>query len=279
MEDKNYTLITGSTGFLGSNILRMLKNKNLRILAGYNNKKNLIKAKNVIPIKFQIENFAKQKIIKYKISNLIHLAWPNLDNFTDIAHKKKILNNQKNFIENMVKNGCKNLIIAGTCYEYGLINGKIKESKRTKPSCSYGYGKDSLRKYVFKLKKKYRFKLTWLRIFYIYGKNPNRNTLFNRVLNSKKTNQYIILNNKIRRDYVNIDFVAKVFVKILSKNKDNGIVNLSSGKKISLKKLMNILKFEYNIDAIVKYKNTKQRIFEPESFYGDNNKLKKILND
>ena len=44
MEDKNYTLITGSTGFLGSNILRMLKNKNLRILAGYNKKKKFNKS-------------------------------------------------------------------------------------------------------------------------------------------------------------------------------------------------------------------------------------------
>ena len=76
-----------------------------------------------------------------------------LENYHDVSHEKQILEKQKRFIELVVKNGCKNLIIAGTCYEYGLISGKISENTRCYPVCSYGSGKNSLRQYVLNYKK------------------------------------------------------------------------------------------------------------------------------
>ena len=176
----------------------------------------------------------------------------------------------------VVKNGCKNLIIAGTCYEYGLISGKISENTRCYPVCSYGSGKNSLRQYVLKLQKKFKFKLTWFRVFYIYGINPNKNTLTS-ILLKNKIKTPIILNKKIERDYIDINYVSKIFVKILQKNRNYGIVNLSSGKKVSLKQLVKFLSQKYNIKPLVKFKNTKQRPFEPEIFYGDNSKLNKIM--
>lgn len=274
---KEKILVTGASGFLGSNILKRLKKKNFKILAGHNSKKNLITSKNITPIKFNLENFRKKSIEKYNISKLIHLAWPNLENFTDPSHQKKILNDQKKFIEKMIKAGCKNLIVAGTCYEYGLINGKIKETRKTKPYCSYGIGKDMLRKYLLQLKKKYKFKLTWFRVFFIYGANLSRTTLTNILLKSKKLNNTIVLNKKIKRDYIDIDFVADVFTKTLENDKDYGVVNLASGKKISLRDLVKLLSSKYKISPKVKYEDTRQRAYEPESFYGCNKKLTKIM--
>ena len=169
------------------------------------------------------------------------------------------------------------MIIAGTCYEYGLISGKIKESFKCKPACHYGSGKNSLRKFIFSLQRKYKFKLTWLRIFYIYGKNPSRNTLTNILLKNKKTDKPIILNRKIKRDYVDIKVVSNTFVKILKKDKNYGVINLSSGRKVSLKELVKFLSKKYKINPSVKYKDTLQRSFEPEIFYGDNDKLKEIM--
>ena len=67
--------------------------------------------------------------------------------------------------------------MAGTCFEYAKKNGKHNELDKTDPLTSYGKSKDLLRKFLFRLKKKYKFNLTWVRIFYMYGKNYNRNTL------------------------------------------------------------------------------------------------------
>jgi nucleoside-diphosphate-sugar epimerase len=269
---ENYTLVTGSNGFLGKKIVDELQSKKIKFLPTHNKKKNNIKS-----IQLNLKKLNIKKIKNYKIDKIIHLAWPNLDNFLDKSHQTQILKYQKNFIKKMIEHGCKNFIIAGTCYEYGLINGKINEKKKTNPVTSYGRGKDLLRKFIFKMKKKYNLKVTWLRIFYIYGLNDTRVTLTNLLINSKQKKQTIILNNRIQRDYVDINFVTKVFVQILLKNKGFGVVNLCSGKKIFLKDLVKTLRRKFKIKPLVKYQNTKQRKFEPESFYGCNYKLKKIL--
>ena len=276
MKKKDYTLITGTSGFIGRKVLNLLKKKNINILASYKENK-IQKTRNINPIKFDIKNFKYETIKKFSIKSLIHLAWPNLDDFNDISHQKSILIQQKKFLKKIIENGCKNLIISGTCYEYGLINGKIKESTKTKPISSYGKGKDSLRKYIFQLQKKYKFKLTWLRIFFIYGINPRRKTLTNILIKSKKNRKVIVLNSKIERDYLDVDFVADTFVKILFEDKNFGIINLCSGKKIPLKSLVHILKRKFKITPKVTYENTDQRYFEPEKFYGCNLKLKKIF--
>ena len=48
----------------------------------------------------------------------------------------------------MKKFGVKNLLIAGTCYEYGLKNGALNEAISTEPQNSYAIAKDSLRRYL-----------------------------------------------------------------------------------------------------------------------------------
>ena len=36
--------------------------------------------------------------------------------------------NQKKFNHNLIENGLKNLIVLGTCYEYGKVNGRVSEN-------------------------------------------------------------------------------------------------------------------------------------------------------
>jgi len=270
------TFVTGGSGFIGKYLLQELSNNKIKVSAIYF-KNKIKKSKFIKPIRINLNNPKKKFFIKHKVENLIHLAWPNLENYHDASHKKEILENQKKLIYYAVSNGCKNLIIAGTCYEYGLISGKIDETSICKPACNYGYGKNALRIYTLKLQKKFKFNLTWLRIFYIYGINPNKDTLTNILLKNKNPNKPIVLNKKIKRDYVDINYVSNVFVNILKQNKNYGVVNLSSGKKISLKELVNFLSKKYKKFFFTKFENTKQRPFEPEVFFGNNKKLREIL--
>ena len=63
---------------------------------------------------------------------------------------------QKRFLNNVIKNGLSNLVVAGTCFEYAKKNGKHSELDKTDPLTSYGKSKDLLRKFLFRLKKKYK---------------------------------------------------------------------------------------------------------------------------
>jgi nucleoside-diphosphate-sugar epimerase len=268
--------VTGAGGFLGSRICQLLKKRRIKIIGTYNYKK--IKIKNILNKKF---NIYKKKKNFYKFLNkpsiLIHLAWPNLDDFNSKNHLKKNLTAQKIFLKNIIKTGLKNLVVAGTCFEYAKKNGKHSELDITRPITSYGKSKDQLRKFLFKLRKKFKFNITWVRIFYMYGKNHNRETLTNSIINSNHNKKYIRINKNIKRDFLDVKVVANRIILLSLKKKNFGIVNICSGKQLSLKSLVTILKKKYKIKPLVKYVNIKNRIYEPKNFYGDTSKFNKII--
>ena len=67
--------------------------------------------------------------------------------------------------------GIKNILVAGTCFEYGLVNGPIKSNTICNPTNMYAIGKNLLHKMLLLEKKKLSFNLLWTRIFYPYGEN------------------------------------------------------------------------------------------------------------
>jgi len=145
-------LVTGAGGFVGSRVCQLLIKKKIKVVATYNS--NKINIKNITYKRF---NIYKKKNNFYKFFNkpsvLIHLAWPDLDNFNSKNHLKKNLLAQKRFLKNVIKNGLGNLVVAGTCFEYAKKNGKHSELDKTNPLTSYGKSKDLLRKFLFRLKK------------------------------------------------------------------------------------------------------------------------------
>jgi dTDP-6-deoxy-L-talose 4-dehydrogenase (NAD+) len=268
-------IITGASGFIGAKVTKIISKKNFNLYLSCNKKNLKIKKKNYFKLDL---NKKINKLNFFRNTDLlVHLAWQDLDSFDNPIHLKKHLNSHKNFLEMMIKNGLKNLVVTGTCFEYGIINGKLNENLKTSPVINYAKAKNNLRKFLFKIKKKYNFNLTWIRLFYIYGINKKRETLTNLLINSSKYGQKVILNKEIKRDFLDVEMVAKLIVKLSLKKKDIGIVNLSSGKAINMRELLNIIKNKFKIKPIVEFKTSKVKKYEPKIFYGDNNKIKKIL--
>jgi nucleoside-diphosphate-sugar epimerase len=273
--------VIGATGFIGSNLIKHLSSRH-QIIATYNIKskidKNYLYKKN---IKWKFLDIHKNKnFFKYLNSPdlVIHLAWSNLPNYQLNFHERKELPNQKKFILDLIKNGLKNIFIAGSCLEYGYQNGKLDENKKEIPNNKFAKAKCKLKKNIFFLQKKYKFNLIWGRIFYIYGKHNTRNTLYNQVINSskEKNNKIFVSGNKIR-DYLHIKKVCQIIINLSLKKINFGLVNICSGKGITLKKLINnICKLE-NIKPNVEYIKIIKKNIEPDTFWGCNKKLKTCL--
>ena len=270
-------LLTGGSGFIGSSVLKILsKKKDIKIYATYKNKKPKFSSdKNTKWVKFDIFKLSDFKLDFKMIDVVIHLSWPYLPDYTTRNHLNKNLKAQKSFLNRLIKSGIKNFFIAGTCYEYGLRSGRLLETTKKTPNNSYASSKNQLREYLFKLNKNNRINITWGRIFYIYGINKRRDTLYNLVLNLKKRKDMTVASN-FYRDYLNIDILANIIV-ILSLKKENfGEINLCSGFSISLKKLINYFCKINNINNDISYKKKISK-FEANNFFGDNKKLMKIL--
>lgn len=278
-------LVTGAAGFVGRYVVNELLRHEHHVIA---TSRNMSKARpyewfsqvQYIPCDLNVvqENFFQ---FFQQPELLIHLAWEGLPNYKEIFHLERNLPNNYFFLKNMVENGLGKVVVTGTCLEYGMQSGALKEDLETKPDNPYGLAKDTLRKFLEQLQKEIDFELKWVRLFYIYGKAQNPNSILSqldRALEDGETS-FNMSGGEQLRDYLPVEKVAEYIVKIADQDKVCGIINCCSGKPISIRKLVEdyLKKKQKSIHLNLGYYPYPD--YEPMVFWGDDKKLKLALED
>ncbi len=276
-------LVTGATGFIGSHVINELLKYDHQIIIAVRNKNSVKHLQDKIKvIEFDLDNLQSNKNYfseSGKPDLLIHLAWQGLPNYKEKFHLEKNLPSHSAFLKNIVSNGLQNLVVTGTCFEYGMKEGCLSEEMESDPQNPYALAKDKLRKFLEELQKQNSFTLKWIRLFYMYGKGQNPNSLLSQLelaLQNGETT-FDMSGGEQLRDYLPIEKVAEYIVKIALQNKINGIINCCSGVPVKVKTLVeNYLKEKKKtIDLNLGYYPYAD--YEPMAFWGDDTKLKKIL--
>jgi dTDP-6-deoxy-L-talose 4-dehydrogenase (NAD+) len=210
---------------------------------------------------------------------IIHLSWQGLPNYKELFHFEKNLPNNYYFLKNMVESGCKKVVVIGTCFEYGMQSGLLKEDLETKPDNPYALAKDTLRKYLEQLQKQVDFNLKWIRLFYIYGKGQNPNSILSQLEVALENGEKVfnMSGGEQLRDYLPVKKVAEYIVKISLQDKINGIINCCSGKSISIRKLVEnyLTKNNKSIELNLGYYPYSD--YEPMAFWGDDELLQQAI--
>jgi nucleoside-diphosphate-sugar epimerase len=278
-------LITGASGFVGRYVVNEIIDKGHEVIATSIEDNSFIKSKFSWYSKVQYIscNLDEEKKDFYNYFNrpdlLIHLSWGNLPNYKKLFHIEDNLPINYHFIKNLIKNGLNEVVCIGTCFEYGMLNGCLKENIETKPSTVYSLAKDTLRKFLDELQNHYSFNFKWLRLFYPYGKGQNPNSLLSQlekaIINQEKV--FNMSGGEQLRDYLPIEKVAEYIAKVSLQNKYSGVFNICSGQPVSVRSF---------VENYIRSKNAKIRLnlgyypypdYEPMAFWGDNSKLKKAL--
>jgi len=271
-------LLTGHSGFIGQNLLKFLLKKRINLFVTKHNNIKIFKKKNINII--DLNNSLNQKKHLTNFDLVIHAAWSNLENYNSTNHIKKILPEHIKFLKKLIDLGAKNLIILGTCFELGDCFGEVKESQIMKPNTQYGKAKKKLYNKLISLQKKKKFNLTWMRIFYIYGPNQRNKSIFSMLKNFNAMQNgkvFELTDGKQLRDYIHVTTLAKKIIDLSFLNKNFGIVNVCSGKPISVKNL--VLKWKKKFKWKIKFKfgGKSLKKYEPNSFWGSTFKFKTIL--
>lgn len=276
-------VITGISGYLGRSLINEYKGLNEKLILTY--RKNKINNLNNNFIWKKIDLYSNQfKVYEYllKPKTLIHLAWDGLHlrDYSSEIHIKQI-DYHLNFIESLIKSGLKNIVVAGTCMEYGDYEGELDENMITNPETKYGQAKNILREKLVFLKNKYNFNLTWLRLFYFYGGEKNTKDLWGN-LNlaiDKKNISFQISKGTQLRDYLHIKDVVKYICVISSLKKDLGTLNICSNIPVSIKDLVKKWINDYNWKIKIETNILPTSDHEKKNFWGSNKKLNSILSD
>lgn len=247
--------IAGHNGMVGSAILRILKEKKkLKLITRTKKKLDLTDQKKVDHF-FKINQIDQVYMCAAKVGGIL----ANINYPVDF-----LLNNiqiQNNVINACVKHKVKNLIFIGSSCIYpknikkkisedDLLSGRLEET-----NSAYALAKITgiklIQSYINQHKLNYNYKI--LMPCNLYGKNDNFDKVNSHVLaalirkfSEAKINKY----NEIevwgsgtpRREFMNVDNFAQAAIyfmkkKLKNKKNENFIINIGSGKDLSIKQL------------------------------------------
>ncbi len=278
-------LVTGATGFIGKHVMTSLVQKGVSVTAS-----STQSAQSTMQAWKGDVNFVQYDLTSYddgidyfqffgKPDILIHLAWSGLSDFKDRKHIEEILPMHFCFLENMVRNGLQDLVVTGTCLEYGLKEGALTEDMSAEPVIAYAIAKDLLQQRLTDLQLQYRFTCKWVRLFYMFGKGQNPKSLLSQLQLALDKGEEVFNMSKgdQSRDYLPVKSVAEYIVRIALQTEVTGIINCCSGRPTTVINL---------VEEYLKRKNKTIKLntgyynypdYEPMHFWGDTQKLKHVF--
>ena len=142
-------LVTGATGFVAGHLIPRLIEKGYGVVAVARSGEKIQNAPWFSSIEFIAADIHKCDIdLLFKSGipdSVIHLAWADLDNYKSTLHIEKSLPCDIRFLRALVNRGVSQMMVTGTCLEYGMVDGKLSENMPATPIVPYAIAKNALK--------------------------------------------------------------------------------------------------------------------------------------
>lgn len=273
--------VTGASGFIGRHVLTALLQHEAEVVAVTRDATRLTDFSEAVRVvEMDIAHPTPDCFEQMSCPDvLIHLAWEGLPNYKSLHHFETELPRQYHFLKAMIEAGPPSLLATGTCFEYGMQSGSLSEDMPTKPSNPYGYAKDALRQQLEFLKSVKPFNLSWARLFYIYGEGQPSTSLYPKLKEAvfRGDRVFNMSGGEQLRDYLPVTEVVRQIVQLAMAERDIGIINLCSGKPISVRRLVEQWLCENNWEMKLNLGYHRYPDYEPMAFWGNATKLQELL--
>lgn len=273
--------ITGATGFVGQHVLNALKLTDADIAVVLRpGSKRRIESGDIEVVSLDIADCGPDPFARLgRPDTLIHLAWDGLPQYQSQRHIDAELPIQKAFLHSCIRSGLKHLVVTGTCLEYGLQSGQLDEALLTMPVTSYGRAKDSLRSELERLQPHYRFGMTWLRLFYLFGPGQAATSLYSQLKSAvdRLDTSFAMSPGDQVRDFMPVEEAALSIANIGLRAIDGGTVNLCSGHPQRVVDVARGWLREWNASLELKTGHFPYPAYEPLDFWGSRAKLDDLL--
>jgi dTDP-6-deoxy-L-talose 4-dehydrogenase (NAD+) len=277
-------LVTGATGFIGNHVVNQLLKKNCQVIAtsATEQKAKLAPWFNKVKyIPFDFSSFDKTADYYnyFQAPDLmIHLAWEGLPNYKSAFHLEVNYPRHLAILTNLIKNGLKDLTVTGTCFEYGMQEGCLKEDMEVHPANAYAIAKNELRKSLEELQHEFEFIFKWVRLFYMYGPGQNPNSLIPKLEQALAAKEKIfnMSGGEQVRDFLPVETVASHIVNIALQKDVTGIINCASNQPVTVKKFIENYLQRSSQTIELNFGYYPYADYEPMAFWGDDTKLRTI---
>ncbi|MGV8918302.1 MAG: NAD-dependent epimerase/dehydratase family protein [Pseudomonas sp.] len=278
-----HVLVTGATGFVGRHLVSALLARGCRVRAVARN----VEVAQSMPWFDSVEFISADvhaagldvAMLTEGIDALAHLAWPGLPNYQALFHFEHNLFADYAFIKCVVQAGVPQVLVTGTCFEYGLQSGPLDEQTAPQPNNPYGLAKNTLRLFLESLEREQPFILQWARLFYLHGTGQNRNSLLaslERAIDAGDASFNMSAGDQLR-DYLAIEVATDYLAQILQHPEFSGVINCSSGQPISVRALVEQHLRERGAAISLNLGHYGYSPHEPMAFWGVADRLQQLL--
>ena len=272
--------LTGASGFIGSHVARVLLDAGCDVTALVRPSTDLWRLKDVADrISFVTADLSETAAIGEHLDRLkpdacIHCAW--------YAEPGKYLNSNENIrsltgslglLEELIRVGCRQIVLVGTCFEYRMHGGPLSETDPADPETIYAAAKLSFNMIAQHRAKPAGVRVAWARLFYQFGPYEDERRVVPAVIKTLLRGETFLASaGEQVRDYLHVQDVARALWALVDRQVE-GIVNIASGNAVTMRRLMETIGALMDRAELIRFGSVPYRTWEPMEVYGNNRRL------
>lgn len=270
-------LVTGAGGYIGRHVVVELLNMGHDVIAtdvkcdGIDDRAEIIEGSI-----FDLDDSPCN--IFGKVDGCVHMAWRNGFQHNADTHIGD-LSQHYLFLKSLVDEGIKKIAVMGTMHEIGYWEGEINADTPCNPMSNYGIAKNALRQAMIKMTENTETELYWLRAYYILGDDKFNHSIFTKILEMDKEgkNTFPFTSGKNKYDFIDVKELARQIAASVSQDEFSGIINMCSGKPISLGERVEQFIRDNNLSIRPEYGAFPDREYDSPAVWGNSDIIEKIM--
>ena len=255
MKDLNKVLITGSTGFIGSNLMRRLIQESFEVGIIKREKSDVWRIKDLLDkiAVYDVDLRDTQEVSKavshFRPDVIFHLA-----TYYAVEHKPQEIPlmidtnvlGTVNLLEASKESMVKLFVNTSSCFVYKESKNKLRENADLSPLNLYALTKMLAEQACTFYAEKYGLKTVTFRLFPPYGPADHERRLIPYVIKSLLDGERLKLTTGMQRwDFVYVDDIVDAYFKLLSVSdlpKKHEIFNIGTGNAVSVREVVSRIK-------------------------------------
>ena len=223
-------VLTGATGFVGKPCLDLLLQRGHEVLVISRQDPPLIVKSGVHWCRGDLgepEAYGGA-LAKFQPQAALHLAWEGIPDF---SLQKCMANLHAGVIfgNAALEAGCRHLVVAGSCWEYGKVDGMVSEDAPAASPGIFGASKNAQHSVLRALFEGAGASVAWSRIFFVFGPGQRAASLVPMICRSIAAGEAPALRTPAAMsDFLYVDDAAAALVMLLE-TKASGAFNVGSG--------------------------------------------------
>ncbi len=253
-------LVTGATGFIGSQIVRALLAQGHVVRASERAGANRERLADVdgriewVTCDVFAASASQLEALCSGVEMVVHSAWYAVPGkYLEAVENLSCVIGTAALTHALADAGVKRVVYVGTCFEYDFDFGWLSETTPNKPASLYAAAKSSARLMCEQIARARGVSFCWVRPFYQYGPHEDARRLVPYVIDTLLRGEEAGLTRGMQvRDFLHVADVGSA-IAAAATSELTGIVNIGSGQPVTVREIVTTIAGLLDRESLLKF--------------------------